>query len=136
MSGIALASLPTGSVAGEIQGQVIIKTTGGEIVKLGVVQVFAYNRAEVDEAIKKVDAKLKGNREAARVISQQFDDLLKRASVTTTKNQNFYFDLVGVQRLFQERNNYLLSSQPYFAALDRKSTRLNPVTVRSRMPSS
>jgi hypothetical protein len=116
--------------ARKIEGQVFVVTEGGQSIKLGLVEVFAYNRGEVDEALKKVDAKRKDSREAARVVSQQFDDLVKRASAAKTAAEekelgsaaaveagNFYFDLLEVQRLFQERTNYLLSSQPYFAAL-------------------
>lgn len=125
MSGIRLVSLPTASVAGEIQGQVIIMTTSGESIKLGSVEVFAYTRSEVEEAIKKVDEKLKAGREAIRLGNEQIDNIAERASEarkTASGNKaqqisKLEDEALKMQVLFRREKNYRLSSQPYFAEL-------------------
>ena len=71
---IALVGLAAGGCARKIQGQVFIVTGSGESIKLGLVEVCAYNRNEIDEALKKVDERLKKSREGAHVISEKVDE--------------------------------------------------------------
>ncbi len=112
---IALVGLSAGGCARKIQGQVFIVTRSGESIKLGLVEVCAYNRNEIDEALKKVDERLKKSREGSHVISEKVDDLVKQASAA--EDYNLTLDLMAPQDLLKRRENYLFSSQPYFAAL-------------------
>jgi hypothetical protein len=124
LSLIAAIAFEHSVVAREIQGQVFIVTKRGQSIKLGLVEVFAYNRGEVDEALKKVDERLKRSREGSRVISEAADKLVKQAEeaappLSDAHNEAFSLklDLMDFQHLLKRRENYLFSSQPYFAAL-------------------
>src|SRR5580765_4860869 len=66
MLSVVFLGLPNAAIAREIQGQVVVVTKDGKSVKLASVEVSAYNRFEVEKAIKQVDEKLKAHREKVR----------------------------------------------------------------------
>ena len=133
---VVFLGLPNVAIAREIQGQVVIVTKDGKSVKLVSVEVFAYNRSDVEKAIKQVDEKLKARREKVRS-GNDIDNLVKKASdarkeahekelqhpedeslrLASEQASNLEKDVLEFVALARRRRNYLLSSQPYFAAL-------------------
>jgi len=122
--------------AREINGQVFIVTRGGQSIKLGLVEVFAFERGDVEKTIREVDRKMKNERENIADLQRTVEAAYKQAKegqdaafeqelkhIENHDLQTRYetasrltYELIAFKASVASRLNYVNSSTSYFAA--------------------